>query len=202
MRVFALPSTNLWDKSSHRQFQNVTREPTRQLSVALPTQPGLTFGQDSYVSRKKHHHHSDSETETSTFDVSNRSANDIYDRKYRNTWLHQAVLLQNEDAAATLASQDDADLSIENKNGLTAFTLCALVGDVRIARLLRSNGARLQSWRKDGDIIYPSDLAREKQKKLDKKDPRYKQFRQVIEFFQQEEKPSREFASLLSGLFD
>lgn len=201
MRVFTLPSANLWDKSSHRQFQNVTREPTRQLHVALPTQPGLTFGQDSYVSRKKHHH-SDSKIETSTFDVANRNANDIYDRKYRNTWLHQAVLLQNEGAAATLASQDDADLSIENKNGLTAFTLCALVGDVRIARLLRSKGARLQSWRKDGDILYPSDLAREKQKKLDKNDPRYRQFRQVIEFFQREEKPSREFACLLSGLSD
>ena len=196
MHVFALPSVSLWDKSSRRQVQT----PGAKSGVSLAIQPNLTFGQDTYVHRKKPHLNKAANTEAKAFDISGHQADEIYDPHTGNTWLHQAVLLQDEAAVAHFAHQNDANLSITNDDGITAFTLCALTGNAQIAKLLRSNGAKLQSWRKAGKVIYPSDLALEKQKSLDQKDPRYKEFQQVIEFFQQEEKPSRKFARLLSDL--
>lgn len=122
-----------------------------------------------------------------------KHANDIAPGdKNGNTWMHYAALAGEEELAKQLLEdyKDTIDLTLKNKQDLTAYTACATSGKAKIAELLRDKGAKLQIFQKGHpiatlfpgqDLVHPSDLA----KKLSKD-------QNTIQFFLKEEKKALE----------
>ena len=120
-------------------------------------------------------------------------ANEVMDT-VGNTWLHYAALSGDIDLAKRLIKQEHVDLTLTNKQGLSAYTACASSSQPKIAAILRDAGAKLQIFNHTdahGNVddskpfMHPSDVAK-----------KYSGDPETIRFFLNEEKKA--LAKILS----
>ncbi len=129
-----------------------------------------------------------------------KHVNAIMDQDAQNTWLHYAVIVGDTPLAEELLQQPAANIGLKNKAGYTAYTLCAVHGELSIAELLHRKHAQIQAWQlKDEEIegpsspkyLYPSKLAEIRTESLHRQMPDYAQrksdYEKVIQFFKARE---------------